>query len=414
MKQRGVLGLASVSSLGLAVVVACGGSTNAAAPVECNLDSDCSRVEDVCRAHKCTSKSGSAADAGDPALDSGMPDAAAPSDAMVLGDADPLASCTVVDVPPQEGPVVLEIVLDGSGSMESDSKWIAVSQGLGAFFNELGATPPPGLAVGLLIFEDTNDPTKGQGPYPSNIDVYPNLITPAQVQSLTNRLNAAQPNGGTPSLLALTGAYNLLKSYVIAAGSPLVGARKAALFISDGVPNGGTSEQGTCVSTVAAAFALPAPTGPVYTYSVGVGAFPGAAFSYDPKFMGEIAVAGGTRASPTCDPASTNLAQVCHVQITPNSATVPQMKQLFLNAARRARIAQTGCDLSLAPGTSFDPSRARVTIVDIQGGLSTVTAGGPDGWSFDDATAPTKVTFAGASCAALASASAIKIEACSP
>ncbi|MBK6691542.1 MAG: VWA domain-containing protein [Myxococcales bacterium] len=403
-----------IAMTGLALAwaaVHCGGTSlmDGSPTAGCTKDTDCKGTR-VCRASQCVDETG---DAG------GLPpsgDAAGIGpDAVSIGTdgapPDPLASCGTLafDVAVKREPVVMEIVLDGSGSMDSDNKWTAAVAGLTAFFDEVLAAAAPDLAVGLIVYEDQNDPTNGIGPYPSVKDLYPAVVTAQVHQALTKRLTDSAASGGTPTFLALSGAHALLKNYVPAGA--LAGARKAAVLISDGVPNGGAAEQAQCVTAAKDALALTAPAGPILTFSAGVGPFPGTAFSYDPGFMGDLAVAGGTRASPQCNPRATNVADVCHMQITPLGATAAVLKLEFSKAVRRARSSVVGCE-QVITGTGYDPARSKVSVKDTAGQVTELPRGGADGWEFDDDTAPTKVIFNGTSCATAVDAAELLLRAC--
>jgi hypothetical protein len=171
--------------------------------------------------------------------------------------------------------------------------------------------------------------------------------------------------------------------------------------MSDGVPNGGSTEQAQCVAAAKQALAFPAPKGPIKTFSVGIGPFPGSAFSYDPKFMGDLAVAGGTRATPQCNPAATNVAQVCHFQITPGGKPITQLKQEFINAINRIRGLAVGCEFNIEfgdAGQDIDPTKINVVWTDGTGATHIIDQDDTDGWTYDDPTAPTKVILNGQSC----------------
>lgn len=195
------------------------------------------------------------------------------------------------------------------------------------------------------------------------------MVNQAHHTKLTQRMTTTTPGGGTPTYLALSGAYNLLESFSVPSGS---------------------------------------------TFAVGVGPFPGTAFGYDAKFMSELAIAGATRASPACDPNTTNVANVCHMQITQGGLPVAQMQQLFSKAVHRARTAATRCELILDGATKFDPDRSRVSFVDSKGMAIKLVQGDPDGWDFDDRTTPTRIIFSGTACDGLALGETVKAEACEP
>ncbi|MEO6419370.1 MAG: hypothetical protein ABIP39_08200, partial [Polyangiaceae bacterium] len=110
-------------------------------------------------------------------------------------------------------PLDMQIVLDGSGSMADDNKWVAVAAGLDVIFDSFAVTPDPELAVGLIIFADQRDPTVGEGPYPTKPDVPLGLVDGARHKALRTRLDATFPGAGTPTLRALEGGFNVLKAF---------------------------------------------------------------------------------------------------------------------------------------------------------------------------------------------------------
>lgn len=324
-------------------------------------------------------------------------DVATPKDAFNIFE----ASCATAAAETSTDPVVLQFVLDGSGSMDSDNKWTAASQALNAVFDDFLAKNDTKVAVGIIIYEDSKDPTGGNGPYPSSIDVYPQVVDTSHHTALADRVNSTTPGGGTPTYLALQGGYNRMLSYVaVPPAAPAADSRKVVVLISDGVPSGGTTEQAQCIQAAKQALAFPAPKGPIKTFSVGVGPFPGSAFSYDPKFMGDMAVAGGTRATPQCNPAATNVSQTCHFQITPGGKPVAQLKQEFVNAINRIRGLAVGCEfkIELGDGGEIDPTKINVVWTDGTGKVHVIGQDDVDGWTYDDPATPTKVILNGQSC----------------
>jgi hypothetical protein len=312
------------------------------------------------------------------------------------------AACATASAGTSTDPVVLEFVLDGSGSMDSDNKWTAAVQALNAVFDEMLSKNDPSVAVGLIVYEDTNDPSHGSGPYPTAIDVYPQVIDTSHHKALTDRINNTTASGGTPTYLALSGGYNTLLNYTaVPPAAPADKSRKVVVLMTDGVPNGGATEQTQCINAAKNALNLPAPKGPIKTFSVGIGPFPGSAFSYDPKFMGDLAVAGGTRATPQCNPASTNINNVCHFQITPNGKPIAKLKQEFITALNRIRGLAVGCEFNIVfpeDAGSIDSSKINVVWTDSNDDLHLIPQDDVDGWSYDDPTDPHKVILNGQSC----------------
>ncbi|MBK6692404.1 MAG: VWA domain-containing protein [Myxococcales bacterium] len=314
------------------------------------------------------------------------------------------AACATASAATSTDPVVLEFVLDGSGSMDSDNKWTAAVQALNAVFDDILAKNDPNVVVGMIVYEDQNDTTNGSGPYPGSNDVYPQVVTASHHKKLVDRINLTNASGGTPTFLALSGGYSVLLNYKeVPPAAPADLSRKVVILMSDGVPNGGSTEQAQCVTAAKDSLSIPAPKGPIKTFSVGIGPFPGSAFSYDPKFMGDVAVAGGTRASPQCNPAATNIANVCHFQVTPNGKPINQLKQEFINAINRIRGLAVGCEFNIvlneeAGASSINPDQINVVWTDGNGDQNLIPQDDVDGWSYDDPSNPTKVILNGQSC----------------
>lgn len=355
----------------------------------CTSDIECKGVR-VCVAGQCVDAP-SSSDGG--ALEAGAVD----SDVL-----DEKPACTPLDLELATEPVALEIVLDGSGSMEADNKWTGAREGLDAFFSEFITAPRADVALGLIVFADANDPTAEKGPYPSSVDVPLAEADATHGAALRARVDNTTYKGGTPTLLALTGASNVLKVFTRPAGSPLVGAHRGAVLISDGVPNGGSTEQTACVDLVGQMLAFG--NGPLLTTAIGVGTFPGVPFNYDPGFMGDLAVAGGTRASSTCKPKATLLDDVCHIQITTPVSSIPEMKKEFVDALHRALFVTAGCTALIPPGTDSQLGFNIMVTDAVTGKDGLLVEGGADGWSLDDPTSPTRITFGPASCAAFGAA----------
>src|SRR5262249_51969050 len=125
------------------------------------------------------------------------------------------------------------------------------------------------------------------------------------------------------------------------------------------------------------------------------------------KFMGALAVAGGT-AKPGCDPNETsNASKMCHFQITPGGKTAQQLEQDFINAIDAIRGAVASCEFTLdktgSNGQDVDPSKVNVVYDDGAGGAGIVPEDGGNGWTYDDPTNPSKVILHGAACDTLKS-----------
>ncbi len=328
-------------------------------------------------------------------------DAPAPRDA-----APPDAPSACVHEQPSQtpAPAYIEIVLDGSGSMAEVGKWSAATMALDGLLDEYLAHPDPTVSIGLLVFSDSRDASGGDGPYPTALDVPPEYVDAKQYAALRGRIDASHPVGPTPTLAALTGGYDVLRAYVPSPRLKTPG-RRVAVLVSDGAPTPASAagevdvEKARTLKLVADALGgSPALT----TFSIGIGPFPPPVwFDYDPAFMSDIAIAGGTRAKPDCDPASPLLDKLCHIQITPSKKRTPEQLAADMLAAlhevRTRTIDLCAFDL-VGDFTRFVAGDTRVKITS-RGVAAEVPADPTNGWRYDSAVTPRAVILEGASCA---------------
>ncbi len=310
----------------------------------------------------------------------------------------PDAACATATAETKRDPVYLLFVVDGSGSMNSNSKWTAQTAALDAIFDDMLAQADKDLGVGLIVFSDSMDPTRGSGPYPSSADVFVGYVDQLQHDALRTRVDSSAPNDLTPTVPALTGAYRELENIIVAPPLPKNG-RKVVVLLSDGAPNVGGG-QPECLAVVANELAKAAPLGPIQTFSVGVGPFPSAdTSSYDPSFMGQLAQAGGT-APLGCTPSSQNPASICHFQVTPNGKPIAQIKQEFVDAINTIRGQVTSCDFALdfTTGQKVDPSHVNVVYTDGTGTQHIIPQDGAAGWTYDNPADPHRVVLHGTAC----------------
>jgi hypothetical protein len=147
----------------------------------------------------------------------------------------------------------------------------------------------------------------------------------------------------------------------------------------------------------AQARAASAPGGSVLTFVIGVGQFPSSnAQSFDPAFLGNLALAGGG-APAACNANETQSnANLCYFEIDPTQSTGPgQLQQQFTQALETIRGQVLTCSFALQTtglGT-IDPSR-----VNVQVDGQTVPQGAADGWTYDDPQAPTAIVLHGQAC----------------
>ena len=139
----------------------------------------------------------------------------------------------------------------------------------------------------------------------------------------------------------------------------------------------------------------------ILTFAIGIGPFPPPSwYDYDPEFMGELAVAGGTRLSPNCDPAAILVEDVCHLQITPDPRrTAADLAGDMLKALHdvRARTVDV-CTYTLdGDFARFVPAGTHVTI-DSSGNSHDIAADPENGWVYDSPTNPRAVLLKGQAC----------------
>lgn len=316
------------------------------------------------------------------------------------------AGCAGVKSEGKRSPVYMLIVLDGSGSMQSSSKWTASVSALTQFFSQVQAANDPAFGLGMTVFEDSRTGSFGGN---TAIQVPIRVVDAQQGSALTARLTGTSPYGGTPTYTTMQAAYTN-----VAAFDPqlplLPNGKKVIVLISDGVPNGGTAEQNNVINLARQKANIQPADLAITTFSMGVGPIGGSTSSYDPKFMAQVAVAGGT-ARPNCDVNNiSDATRMCHFQLTPGSSA-SQLATDFLAAINAVRGLATSCEYSFTvpAGQQLDPNLVSVTFT--QNGQSTeVPKSTSNGWRYDNPSNPTKVILEGGWCDQVRNASDGKIE----
>jgi hypothetical protein len=350
------------------------------------------------------------------------------NDAGTTGQ-DPLTnSCATASAEAKRLPVYMQLIIDGSGSMDgadglggfiggerevdpaspgrqTGKKWIAVRDALSAFFDDVAAKNDPSFAVGMYLFSSTS--TK-----PANkVDIPIKLVDAAHAAALKARL--APPtfaNGGTPLCTSIDGQLGILKAFTPTA--PVEpGGKYVLVAMTDGIPSAPDNKAQCLASATGAKSGMPA----VATFAVGVGNEDASSTAvYDEAFMKDLAQAGGT-AVAGCNPSwgdADKSGTPCHFQITPGTKTAAQIKTDFLAAINAIRDAVASCEFPLTkPAGSGDIDPSNVNVVMTTGGKdNTVPQNATDGWRYDDPMNPTKVFLAGMACDTLKADPAAKIK----
>jgi len=315
----------------------------------------------------------------------------------MLGD----AGCATASAKATKSPVYMLFVLDGSGSMSQDNKWTAATAALEAIFADMQKQADPGIGVGLNVFSDSQDPTGGGGPYPSNVDVKINFVGAAQDSALNNRLSGG-PAGGTPTGTALQGGYTELENYVALTPLP-PGGQKVLVLITDGVPTdncspGGSYTSNACVVEAGQELMKAMPQGPILTYVIGTGVYPSTQLSnFDPNFLGNLALAGGT-GPKNCNPNenTAGATDLCFFEVDPTAGNASQTEMAFETAINAIRGQVLSCTFPLnldKDAGMLDPSKVNVTVDGM-----TVSQDPNNGWTYDNPSNPTEIIFHGTSC----------------
>jgi von Willebrand factor type A domain len=305
------------------------------------------------------------------------------ADASVEAGTTEPQGCSASTTQIERVPVVLEFLVDESTSMNKNGKWTAAREALLATFADMQKTAEPATFVGVYL-------------YPKNDKVKPQtLLDAAHYDRLVDAVNYGPSTGvDTPTASALASAYDIVEQFTPPSNVGLAtnATKRFVVLFSDGRPSDGYDK---CESLVAKKLDAQPPKSPIRTFSVGIGLFPSTDGDYDPAFMGRIAQRGGT-APAGCDPNSTDLASVCHFQITPGEGNAT--RQELLDAFDTIRALTASCEFSFSTNPFTDLNNVTVTITDRNGNETTIPKDEVNGWSFDDPQNPTKVVLHGNAC----------------
>lgn len=342
-------------------------------------------------------------------------------ESVVPSSRDPFEACATAEGEALASPVYLLVVLDGSRSMaqnpdgSASPKWAAARDALDSAFESFASRSDPSFGVGLTVFCDANDTTCRDDPTDSRIswagpyddpDVPIRAVDAEHRSALRRRIVETQPNHGTPTYEVLDGQLRVLDAFEPA--PPLrPGGRKVLVFISDGVPDedmpkGREDPSDTDGEAKASKAIVASMSRAVTTFSVGVGELsPLVTSIYDPRFMADLALAGGA-AKEGCSPDEiADEAKMCHFQITPGQKDARELTAEFERALESIRTTVAPCEYELqrTGEESMDTSNVNVVFTDGRGEKSVVHKSDADGWSFDDPRTPTRVHLHGEACA---------------
>jgi hypothetical protein len=287
-------------------------------------------------------------------------------------------------------PVNMFIMIDKSGSMADQDKWLDATAALSSFFVDPSSA---GLRVALRFFPD-----EGCNGQTCSVDVCSKPMVPlgelgveaapldAHEKALVQALKSKYPDGGTPMSAALAGA----ETWAVAHQSAHPGERTVVVLVTDGEPNGCFEEIEKISSLAADAHAAAG----VLTYTVGL-------VGSKQDQMNAIALAGGTKQG---------------FFIGSGDVTAD-----MIAAFKEIQNGVVACQFEMPESTSgepTDPALVNVSYTPGDGGEA-ITFGQvttaeackePGGWYYDDPENPKLIALCPASCAEVQADSGAKIE----
>lgn len=361
------------------------------------------------------------------------------------------AGCGTAFANATRDPVVMSVVIDGSGSMDgiikvgndlvydvaqretdpmappagrddfhrqddpkdgmlttlSGKKWLAVRGSLNAFYDGIVTSGDTTYTIGSYFFGIGS----GKGPdMPAILPMAP--LDASQAAALKAQVNPPNYpyNHYTPLVAAIDSQVDALQTFTSANPN----AKRILVLLTDGVPTvpGPTTTAALQLQSIAKLMdaRLPAVAGTpaVNTFVIGVGNPTDATTVYDEEYLGKLAVAGGLPA-PGCDSnwnqSSPAGVAPCHFQVTPGARTSAQISADLVGAFDTIRTRVASCELTIEKklGVNIDPSHVNVLYKPGSGDERLVSKEPSNGWSFDNEAAPTKVILNGQSCVDLKS-----------
>lgn len=312
-------------------------------------------------------------------------------------DPDAGKGCSSTNTEIKRIPVVIEFVVDASGSMDSDNKWTSARDALKAAFEEMEKNQDPATFVGLMRYSTNVGKKVAPAALVSKIPKQPSK----QYDELVSTIDTSgSDNGSTATGAALEAAYAVVEKFKPLSMKGLVPGQmnRVVVLLSDGVPDGAEPGKAACETLVGEKFDEAPPLGPILTFSVGIGSFSDTAYGYDPQFMGRLAQRGGT--APTdCALDATDPTATCHFQVTPGQDPA-DTKQALIDAFNRIRALSASCEFSFEKNDNTDLENVTVEITDGAGNKVEIEQDPDNGWTFDDENNPTKVVLHGDACSA--------------
>jgi von Willebrand factor type A domain len=280
--------------------------------------------------------------------------------------------------------VNLVIMYDKSGSMgnpaeggDPSSKWVPVNTGMKAFFAD---TASAGYNASLQFFPAPGDlATTCGAAYDQPIVPLTSLTDSAP---LSAALDAASPQGGTPTLPALVGAI----SYAQQTAAARPDEKTVVVLVTDGEPGimvNGQFAPG-CTNNDIAHVASAAATGlaaSIPTYVIGVGT--------SLTKLEAIAQAGGTN-------------QAFLIPVSNPTATRAELQKAFESVRSQQKVS---CNFAMpkAPeGQTLDKDRINVAFTPATGGVTPLVYSkdctADNGWRYDNPAAPTQIELCPSAC----------------
>jgi hypothetical protein len=133
----------------------------------------------------------------------------------------------------------------------------------------------------------------------------------------------------------------------------------------------------------------------------------GGLLGIDPKFLGNLAQAGGT-GKMGCDPNDTSsTSNLCYFEIDPSmSPTAASLQMQFENALNEIRGQVVSCTFPLQQSNlgTVDPTRVNV---EVDG--KTILQDAMNGWTYDNPQTPTAIILHGTACSTVENTITVKV-----